>query len=347
MVKTLLKNIKLFFTKNKLLALLFSLGLFVSFLSALYGSASIRSLQLSQVEYSDPTTTYTLTASESTPFSSISEHIEVISQTYSDELKRFRLNLQEDIQYYVVGEGFKADYGPGFSKQDKPQILIGTGLTGTSIELGDDYTYNHKEYQVVGLVELFYKHTINKLESTDNVHVETIELFFHAPLKQSTKEAIELYMMSYLSTFEIGLPQSQSISDRLNIGFNTLVSVLILAVGLLNVIGLYRYVVLKRNSDLAIFRIVGCTKRQAMSIMLLELSFYTTLQYIISVVVYHNLLDQLFYKSSPLYYLNALGLVDYVIIYLILMTLMIVIGIMTLFSHINQEPVSILKLVRR
>ena len=138
---------------------------------------------------------------------------------------------------------------------------------------------------------------------------------------------------------DLKLPDHDTISIFDNI---IAISILISVFSAFNFVLLYHFILNKRNHDLAVMRVCGCSKLKVFGNCIGECLLISMPFYVLGTGIYIFLLHAVLKKNYP-YISDVYSLKVYALIFaLYIVILMLAVGIMVL-SHINQSIVSQLK----
>lgn len=120
------------------------------------------------------------------------------------------------------------------------------------------------------------------------------------------------------------------------------IAVIISLIAALNIAILYRYILLKRKKDIAVFRICGCTRIKAALIYVGECLCLIIPFYILSALLYHYTLLPLF-SDYYSYMAGAYSTLIYFVIFFIYLLLSLIILFIMIMKESGENPVSSLK----
>lgn len=210
----------------------------------------------------------------------------------------------------------------------------------------DDETlvFMNQEYHIVGGSGVIANIIVPFLSVPDDfVYDDVIILDFKQPLNRTIYQEIiaasTKYMPDALIFPDLKLPDHDTISIFDNI---IAISILISVFSAFNFVLLYHFILNKRNHDLAVMRVCGCSKLKVFGNCIGECLLISMPFYVLGTGIYIFLLHAVLKKNYP-YISDVYSLKVYALIFaLYIIILMLAVGIMVL-SHINQSIVSQLK----
>jgi hypothetical protein len=309
-------NLRIAMRRNSLVSLLLLVGFMLSSLSFLYGFCALKSIRTQERLYYDDTRIYSLTPMVSLAYGDVSNRLNAFLHAYNEKVGRLVLSLGEsgEIHTYLKGQSLPPNFGNGFTGGSTPEILIGSGLTGSSVRIGDQFELYSVAYKVVGILELSPFHIVNNLGFNDILPLKQIEVFLYDKPSSPLRNELDVNIQKYFPEFEIHSPQVVTIADEYNLGSTMLLAALLMLMAFGNLSYLYRYLLLRRKHDYAVLRILGCSHVRGALLLLIELLLLTIIQFIVSSFMYQLLLDPLFARTSLNYFSGMATFQDHLVL---------------------------------
>ena len=143
----------------------------------------------------------------------------------------------------------------------------------------DPIIVDNEKYEVIG-TEFFTKEPLIPFTSLrDDIIINYIEII---PKTSVTRDMFYEYCNKANGIIEFEQPQINDVSDIALNNNLIMISVLISVISGVNYASLYKYILLKRKKELAVFRLCGCSVMKVIGIYLAECFIIATLVYILS-----------------------------------------------------------------
>ena len=244
--------------------------------------------------------------------------------------------FKENMETYgtlISGEYFT----PEQERNGEKVALAFDGDITDKLKIDDDtIVFQDEKYKIIGIQKM---HPLivpfNSLK--DDTPINTLLLHFIKPVTRTQyneiKEKIELSFGDLANVPDLNIPETENYYL-----YNTIIiiSVLIALAAAVNFAVLYKYTLSKRIKALSIFRICGCSKRQALRVFLTECMILTIPLYIITVLFYDKLILPLLSKRFE-YIASAYSPMLYAVIFFIyVISSLLVLGVMIYFSFLKK-----------
>lgn len=225
--------------------------------------------------------------------------------------------------------GYNADYDNEFSKIDNPIINI-----------------NGMQYDIIGLSqENSISIPVSSLndDTVINTFMPDLLVFsYDVPVthEQYTqlKNLVEAQYPELLTVKEIDFEKKDT--DYFNLML--IISALIAVISLVNTAIMFRYVLMKRRKQIAVFRLCGCPNMSLLKNFISEVMLMIIPSGIIGALIYFLFLKQ--YLIKYFIYLNgAYSLKDIIMIYAGYILLSIIILLVMIFNSLKRMPVTLSK----
>ena len=152
---------------------------------------------------------------------------------------------------------------------------------------------------------------------------------------QMLMDTAQEYIPNAISFPDLPLPDADSIMINNNMIFT---AVLIALLSVMNFAMLYRYIMEKRSRTLAVFRLVGCTKRKALLMYLNECIFLSVPVYCLGTGIFQLLLRFVLSGIFP-YMSSAYRPVVYLMIFVFFLTVMLSVMLITISMHLRKNVI--------
>jgi len=200
-----------------------------------------------------------------------------------------------------------------------------------------------KTYEVIG-VQNFSVVPVIPFNSVDgNVKVNSITMTFDSIMTRTQYNELKEITAAYWNG-SVVMPNLKILDNQEIYKYNTVmvIAVVISLIAALNIAILYRYILLKRKKDIAVFRICGCTRFKAALIYVGECLCLIIPFYILSALLYHYTLLPLF-SDYYSYMSGAYSTLIYFVIFLIYLLLSLIVLFIMIMKESGKNPVSSLK----
>lgn len=303
------KNISTLIKTQPVLFTLFSLLQIISIITAIYLYSDVRSQRIELEQYKGTTSTFELIYEEGISFSDIKFNIEKIKQ---NETAVSNITVLLDKENNVI-----ADYNYNSAQVDLGQPLKEPGdillgelyATNNNIKIGDEVKFLNRKFKVVGFflplsIEEENKQILfSSICSEDRVYHVRIKLQ-EIPTKREKENFTELLYNTF-NEAEIIVPEERNYIEEYKFDSQLLISFSVFAVVFFNISFIYKYILLKRKMNFAIYSICGCTRIRIISILFLEAFCYFIVHLMISMFLWYGFIKDLLIDTSI-----SLGVID-------------------------------------
>lgn len=206
-------------------------------------------------------------------------------------------------------------------------------------------TLNNIKYEVIGEFQYLGCIEIPFEAVDDNFYViDTLGLKLNTPLTKNEFAKIKQIYSKYFSDRQVDLPEI-AVSDAEQIRFyntNLIIAVIVAFLVSINLILLFKYVLITRRKELAILRITGATINKARRLYILETMIISAIIFILSTIIFDVFIKSIVVSHYEYAYV-VYSLKNYAITFLLYISVIYIILNILICSHIKQSPVSLLK----
>lgn len=210
-------------------------------------------------------------------------------------------------------------------------------------EIGDSYYINGISYDVIGLgilSELVYQIPYNSIPSIWSFSAITIVVDDY-----KTTEEIENFSTYLGNLFNGTMVEIPTEATRISLWKDYLSELIliigIMSLGIFNLVYLYTYILDTRKKEIAINRILGCTKLSAIASFYWESFLLTSFAFLLSVIIFkYGVL--LLLKGQGSLFMDTLTFSRYLIVYVIYIVIFSVVFLPTIIYYVKKLPVEVL-----
>lgn len=347
MLKVILLNIKNFAVKFKLIFALFILSQLISTISIIfvYGVVVFQQKdaqfhnQLARTFYVNSVEEFNLT---------IEPKLERLFLEKRGFLRRIGVFLDDNLyaEYFYPSSynPLFVKYGKYFNEHDflagRKQIIISESFTEGSKTIGDYYLINNEPYEIIGVFLLDEYNEIPFKAISPEVQIAQVLVVLEDIPSPRQIQVWTDFLATLFPEAEILEPVLPDHSARAQNLVNSIISMSIGFLAVLNYSYLYRYVLMLRASQYATFRICGCSHIRGFLIYLGEVLLLAGGQFVLSVAIFHYLVAPNFSKINEnlKYLLHGKDYLNLCIIY-ILVVLTVFIPVVVQYSR--QSPLDL------
>lgn len=331
----IIKDLKAFIVKNKMIFILFLLVQVVTLVGLFCAINNFEQSIDEEIKIDSNYRTYqVVTNNKNYNFDSL----DILINKF-DKLEKvdFVKPFNDDINYCYE---YLCNYNDTF-------IYLGRGLTSEEVKngsnkivlpfemcydykVGDTYSVNDKEYTIVGIsLGNNFILPYNSIKNTD----EEINILFVTNDKLNKKEKNNLFKLidECFEDYQIIKPINVYINYSLSNVLEMILYVLLLFLGIINLVYLYSYILEKRKKQYAILRICGCTRLKGIAIYLCEILLIALISYVFAILLFKFIVIQVIAKVD-IYTTYSMQLISY--LYALLIYLLIT--ILVLFPYIKK-----------
>jgi hypothetical protein len=279
------------------------------------------------------------------------DYIQKIRQERGRELRSVFILLADypvkaNYLYYSPNGRF-TNIGQYFKPEDfvtapiNPPIIIGKRPETLNLKVGDTYNLGDRSYIVRGITVPNELHEVlpSSLPEDEKVTSLVVELKDIPGLSKARQWENYLADLSQNATILApSLLDFSLLSDRI---FEILSTTCILLLSFFNLSSLYVFILDRRRSTYAIWRMVGCSQRQGTALLMGEVFLLITIPFLVSVTIYHMVIANYVQKTNILID-SPLSITHYMQAYLLVLSVCATVFIPRIlrFAH---SPVLIFK----
>lgn len=343
MARLILKNI-VEFIKNKIIFVLFSMGIVVTLLVVLFLYNIYANMNASDPSMQSKYQVATISLSGLT----VEEIDRAFTQLNSQrEDIAFAFSIFQDGDNMIAATHMNAPYNYSGRYFKNEEIDAGAAVAILAGSLHEAYNENThmiikgKPYKILAYSDRFYTE-IPFYSLEGDAELDTMQILFKNMLSQSRIKILERELAQAFPGAFINPPSEpdlRAVSQNL---YRSALSALILIVALLNISFLYQYILKKREKCYGVYRICGCSAFKGFFLYFLEIVLLTTILYIFTVLIFHFGVERLLpFINKTLTY--SLFLLDYLIIYVPFILLVSIIFIPVIIGFNRKKPIELLR----
>lgn len=207
-------------------------------------------------------------------------------------------------------------------------------------------TLNNIKYEVVG--ELNYPAGSIQIPFEavdDNFYViDTLTFKLNTPLTKNEFAQIKQLYLKYFSDRQVDLPNI-AVSDAEQVRFyntNLIIAIVVAILVSINLILLFKYILMTRRKELAILRITGATINKVRRLYILETMIISIILFIFSACLFDIFIKDIVLSHYEYAYV-VYSLKNYCITFLLYILVIYIILNVLIYRHIKKTPISLLK----
>lgn len=206
-------------------------------------------------------------------------------------------------------------------------------------------TLNNIKYEVIG--EYNYLSSIKiPFEAVDDDFyiIDTLVFKLNTPLTKNEFAKIKQLYLKYFSDRQVPLPEI-AVSDSEQIRFyntNLIIAIIVAFLVSINLILLFKYVLMTRRKELAILRITGATVNNVRRLYILETMIISIILFIFSTCIFDIFIKDIVLSHYE-YAFVVYNLKNYCITFFLYISVIYIILNILIYRHIKKTPVSLLK----
>lgn len=296
-------NIRTLLQKDRIIIILFVIGIMASGATMLYSFGQVYSL----ADYISDEQSYTLIFQDGYSFAECRKSIEKGAKEIS-EIKNIKIVLQEDLysqtSLFAMYKSwdYAIQYGESFDETDEPQIIIGT-VSGIYGNIGETVEVNNVEYRIVGKRIYQFINQVNYASIDDDMQLCKLEILLHGNNSVSKINKLKEEIATLFPEAEIISPEPVKYLSYFLSNKQFYIALALSFLSIMNLMQLYRYLLNKRRNMYAVYQICGCNKKQGSWLFLIEINILTIIPYLFSMIIYklileHFLKDDFFYNIT-------------------------------------------------
>lgn len=195
------------------------------------------------------------------------------------------------------------------------------------------------EYKDLGCVQISFEAADN-----DFYVFDTLGLKLNTPLTKNEFAKIKQIYLKYFSDRQADLPEI-AVSDPEQIRFyntNLIIAIVVALLVSINLILLFKYVLITRRKELAILRITGATINKVRRLYILEIIIISVILFILSTLIFDVFIKDIVLSHYEYAYV-VYSIKNYFITFLLYISVIYLILNILIYSHIKASPISLLK----
>jgi hypothetical protein len=348
MLAIIISNIKQFITTYRLIFVLFIISQLVSTLSIMFVYSVVVSQQKEERDYNQRIRTFTV--EPMTGFDRLLDRkLYEIMDEKNDFIRDITVKLGDTVNIhakftYPSSSPFYVSYGKYFTEEDflrgVKQVILSDRLTEGQKKVGDTFTINNREYEIIGMFSGAHYHEIPYKSIEDYNSISLIEIVLEEVPNKKDVEQWREYLHGKFPDAIIAVPEVQNLQYVAVNLYRSVSSIFIGLLAVLNFSYLYRYILLKRRGQYASLRICGCSIFKGALIYLSEVLFLSITQFGFSSIIFQaaifplssNFHENLKYMLSP-------G--DYLFLFAVYLTVILLVFTPIIIGFSRQKPVEL------
>ena len=206
-------------------------------------------------------------------------------------------------------------------------------------------TLNNIKYEVIG--ELKSAELIKiPFEAVDDDFfvIDSLTFKLNTPLTKNEFAQIKQLYLKYFSDRQVELPNI-AVSDAEQIRFyntNLIIAIVVALLVSINLILLFKYILMTRQKELAILRITGATVNKVRRLYIIETMIISIIVFILSACIFDIFVKDIVISHYEYAYV-VYSLKNYCITFLLYILVIYIILNILIYRHIKKSPVSLLK----
>ena len=206
-------------------------------------------------------------------------------------------------------------------------------------------TLNNIKYEVIG--ELKSAELIKiPFEAVDDDFfvIDSLTFKLNTPLTKNEFAQIKQSYLKYFSDRQVELPNI-AVSDAEQIRFyntNLIIAIVVALLVSINLILLFKYILMTRQKELAILRITGATVNKVRRLYIIETMIISIIVFIFSACIFDIFVKDIVISHYEYSYV-VYSLKNYCITFLLYILVIYIILNILIYRHIKKSPVSLLK----
>lgn len=344
-----MQNIKSFASEHTAIFLIFLICEFLSMTAILFVFHYYMGLNTEDEQYDTVHRQFTI--QEDMTKNEADNYIHQILQDKKNELRSVYILLADhpvkaNYLYYSLNGRF-TNIGQYFTPEDfvsppiNQPIVIGRRPETMNLNVGDIYNFGGYSYTVRGITVPDALHEVlpSSLQSTEKVASIVVELKDIPSFSKAQHWKKYLENLSQEATISSPkLLDFSILSDRV---FEILSTTCILLLSFFNLSSLYVFILDRRRPTYAIWRMIGCSQRRGIILLMGEVFLLITIPFLISAIFYHIIFSPFVQKTNILIH-SPLSITYYMQAYLLIFLVCAVVFIPRIlrFSH---SPITIFK----
>lgn len=206
-------------------------------------------------------------------------------------------------------------------------------------------TLNNIKYEVIGEYQNLSSIKIPFEAVDDDFYIiDTLVFKLNTPLTKNEFAQIKQIYLKYFSDRQADLPEI-AVSDPEQIRFyntNLIIAIVVALLVSVNLILLFKYVLITRRKELAVLRITGATVNKVRRLYILEIMIISVVLFILSTFIFDIFIKDIVISHYEYAYV-VYSLKNYSVTFLLYISVIYIILNILIYSHIKKTPISLLR----
>lgn len=292
----ILTSIKSFMKNQKLLFAVFIILQILAVISTQYAFLGNTQRENDWIIYVEEATLFSVEFENGITKNKINKSIEQLTKEYEKEIISISIDLDDNIRAYYFGQNKVVNYGS--SNLVDNNIIVSTNKEiSQGKQIGEFFKTNTKTFNVIGLrTDSSYNEIfIGAIDDSLRIHTINIVLSYLPTISQ--KKAFLGYLQGIFPEANISPPIERSSHTESHHSSELILTITLLALSIVNIIFIFKYVIYKRQKAYIISRLCGATKKQIFVDTLVEYLLYCVSTSIIATANTKLIIIPIFYKS--------------------------------------------------
>lgn len=346
------KRIKCLFFVEKTISVIFFISLFTTCVALLYFYGYYNNIREDKENYNIETRRYIIDVKDETKAVDIANTVK--NQTFFNVDELILNSSQKDsedkhfsiVSYYPSNHNSGIIQGRYFNKNELTalvdNIVIGKYLVkiNTMIKvIGMQYELNGKSYKIVGVDDYLGSNAIEMPYLTFIKHsykLDNITFIKNNDTKDKQINEFSKFLSLHYPDAHITKPPKANYGTLIDFLSRMISILVIITLGIVNFLQLFKYLVEKRSHEYAVMKICGANNIKMIFIMLIELFTLTGISYILSLIVVIGVKK---YISGYLSISLSYSFSDYLIVYAIVNTIATISFLGTINKAMVYSPI--------
>ncbi len=334
MFSLLWQNIKSLFKSEKIVFVLFFLGVIVSTITLFYSFGEVYNYVAELQDVNEECRTFVISPDGNERFENIKNKVDTVIGKFPDT-ENIKLTLEDDVTYsYYYGSEKFVNLGSSFSDDGKPEIIIGDLISQDKI--GDYYTVGDEDFLITGKRSNTAFNEVNYKGLSAGTMVSDIEVEFPLIPGRHKTEKIMNELSGIFSGYSLRRPTEFDTVRSILGSDKFYIAIVLILMSLISISFLYRYLIVKRKNIYAIYQICGCRKSKCVFFILSELLLITLVPFLAGVLIYKLLVERL--VINELVYAHKVGIVQILGIAMMFFVLMMIVFLPFIIKFSRQSP---------
>lgn len=297
-IRNFIKNQKLFFAIFIILQIL-------AVISAQYSYLDNIQKENDWIIYVEEATIFKVEFSEDIKISQLNSHIQKIQNNYRNKISSISIDIDDgNLRAYYFGQNKVINYGK--TEIFANDIIISTNTNiSNGKQLGDVFETSAKKFNVTSLRTNAPYNEILLESVNDDFNINSLNITLSFLPKISQRMAFTEYLQELFPNGNVIEPNHRSSSTEAKFSSELTSSICLLLLTIVNIIFMFRYIILKRKKSYIIARLCGATKKQIFITTLTEYFIYCLTSclfatFITKIVIMPIFYDEVFFSLDAL-----------------------------------------------